>query len=50
MTVHSIPSISDKFRKGKKRNRVEPGTVAERIQAMKNRRVAAQQIGVKPPE
>jgi hypothetical protein len=50
MTVHSIPAIPDKFKKGKKRNHVEPGTVAERIQAMKNRRIAAKQVGVKLPK
>jgi hypothetical protein len=47
ITVHRIQAISDRFKKGKERDRSEPGMVAERIQAMKDRRAAAQQIGVK---
>lgn len=47
MTVHRIPAIPDRFKKGKERDRAEPSTVIERIQQMKDRRTAAQKIGVK---
>lgn len=46
MTVHRMPAIPDRFKKGKERVRAQPSTVAERIQQMKDRRTAAQQIGV----
>lgn len=48
MTIHRIPAIPDKFKKGKKRDSSESGTVAERIKSMKDRRAAAQKVGVKP--
>ncbi|QOU76461.1 hypothetical protein JAB4_059610 (plasmid) [Janthinobacterium sp. HH102] len=46
MTVHRIPAVPGKFKKGKERGRPEPSTVEERIQQMKDRRTAAQKIGV----
>lgn len=47
MTVHRLPAVPDKFKKGRKLNEAPKNSVAERIQKMRRKRAMAQQIGVK---
>jgi hypothetical protein len=47
MPVHKIPAIPGKFKKRKDPSREQRGSVAERIQEMKERRAAASKIGLK---
>ena len=47
MPVHKIPAIPEKFNKDHKPNRKAQATVAERIKALRERRIAGSKSGLK---